>query len=104
VKVKQGASIEGCRGPILIALIKIEPLFTSRGIEMVITSGTDGKHNAERSSHYRGDGADLRSRDLANDPLKWNLARAIRRKLGPDFVVLVESNHFHLHYSPVYNL
>ncbi len=103
MKVKQGASIEGCRAPILIAFIKIEPLFVSRGIEMVITSGHPGvKHSADRSGHYRGDGGDLRTRDLpvAERP---GLVKSIRRKLGPDYVVILESDHIHIHWSPIYH-
>lgn len=101
MKIKPGASIDGCRAMILIALIKVESLFISRGVPMVITSGTDGKHSVKHSGHYRGDGADLRTRDL-KPQYRPGLVRAMKRKLGPHYVVVLESNHIHMHWSPIY--
>ena len=102
MKIKPGATIDGCSGEILSAAIKVEPLFNSRGVELVITSGMDSKHSASRSSHYRGDGNDLRTRDLAKKE-RPGLVRAMRRKLGPNYVVILESNHIHMHWSPIYD-
>tara|TARA_Y100000034_G_scaffold116922_1_gene155862 strand:- start:75 stop:392 length:318 start_codon:yes stop_codon:yes gene_type:complete len=99
MKVKQGASIDHCNAPILRAAILIEPLFISRGVELVITSGTGEKHRAERSGHYRGDAIDIRTRDLPPDQ-HAALAKAIRRKIGSAYVVILESNHIHIHWSP----
>jgi|TARA_R100000789_G_scaffold100494_1_gene111057 hypothetical protein len=99
MKVKKDASIANCRAPILRALIWIEPLFVSRNVELVVTSGTGEKHSAERSGHYRGDGVDIRSRTVPADQ-RQTLAKAIRRKLGSAYVVILESNHYHIHWSP----
>ena len=105
MKIKSGASIEGCRGEILKGAILIEPLFINAGIEMVITSGTKEPHRADRSGHYRGDGIDVRSKTLKTVEKKKSLLRSIKRKLGPAYVVILESigkpwEHYHIHWSP----
>jgi len=65
-----------------------------------VTSGSEVyKHTANRSAHYRGDAIDVRSRTVA-DPVVTR--QAIADLLGADFVVILESNHFHIHWSPVY--
>jgi hypothetical protein len=100
IKVKNGASIDNCRAPILLALIKIDPLYDALGLDCVVTSGSEKyKHSAHRSAHYRGDAIDLRSRELAEPE---EMQEAIQEKLGSDYVVLYETNHFHVHWSPVY--
>lgn len=105
MKVKQGATIEGCSGEILKGAILIEPLFNNAGIEMVITSGTRENHRADRSGHYRGDAIDVRSNTLKGVEKKKALLRSIKRKLGPAYVVILESigkpwEHYHIHWSP----
>ena len=105
MKVKRGASIQGCRAEILKAAIGIEPLFANQGVELVITSGTeDYKHGAKRSTHYRGDAIDVRSKTV---PDKGKLTKALKTKLGSDFYVVLESEgkpyeHYHIQYSPIY--
>lgn len=100
MRVKPGATIDGCSGEILKAAILIEPLFKNAGVELVITSGTRETHRADRSGHYRGDALDLRTRDLPYQSAKVKLVKAIKRKLGSAYVVILESNHIHLHWSP----
>ena len=101
--IKSSASIEGCRTEILIAAITIiEPIFNEFHVGLVITSGAEKyKHKAKRSAHYRGDAIDLRSRELSEEQQIAVLGLLIN-DLGPNFVVLLESNHFHVEFSPVY--
>ena len=101
--IKPGASIEGCRPEILIAAITIiEPVFIGYGVECVVTSGTEKyKHSAKRSTHYKGDALDFRSRELP-DTHKREVATLLQNQLGKHFVVVLESNHLHIHYAPVY--
>ena len=107
--IKPGASIDDCGREILKGGISIENLFISRGVQMVVTSGSEKyEHSADRSSHYRGDALDLRSKTLKTIERKKNLLKAIRRKLGEDFVVVLESigkpwEHYHVHWSPVFH-
>ena len=104
---KRGVSIEGCNSGILIAAIRIEPLCAKYNNDLVITSGSEKyKHSAQRSAHYRGDAIDIRTKTTPK-PDRLKLLKAIRRKLGPDYVVIHEGigkpyEHFHIHWSPVF--
>lgn len=101
--IKKNASIAGCRSEILIAAITIiEPLYLEFGHPCVITSGTEHyEHSAERSAHYRGDALDLRTR-FFSDSEKNLFAQALKKRLGSDFVVVLERTHLHVHWSPVF--
>lgn len=108
VKVKRGASLHGCSAEILNAAIDIESIFTSRGVEFVITEGIPTlKHAALHSAHYRGDAVDIRSKPLKTLARKKAVLIAIKRKLGRGFVVILESlgkrnEHYHVHWAPIY--
>lgn len=105
---KRGASLDGCREKILLAAIRVEPLFAKYGVDLVITSGAEPyKHTARRSGHYRGDAIDARSKTIPKTERRKLLGK-IKRKLGPDFVVILENEgspteHYHMHWSPVYH-
>ena len=107
IKIKPGASIENCGPEILRAAIAIDPIFSAHGADLVITSGSENyKHSAERSKHYSGDAIDVRSKNIPESERK-SVAAKIKRKLGPDFVVIYESagkpyEHYHIHWAPVY--
>jgi len=106
--IKRGASIDRCRAEILRALILIDSLFESEGVMLVITSGSEKyKHATKYSSHYKGDAADIRSKTLPTLERKKALMVKIRRKLGPQFVIILEnlgkaSEHFHLQFTPTF--
>lgn len=104
MRVKNGASIEGCRREIVIAAIGIEVFFDNQGVKMVVTSGTGEEHHAVNSDHYKGDALDLRSKTV---PDKQKLMAAVRRKVGKAFYIILESEgkpweHFHFGYRPNY--
>lgn len=67
-------------------------------LELVITSGTDGKH-MEGSKHYTGDALDLRTRNLTKKQ-QVQVMNALRKRLGPDYDLVMESDHMHLEYDP----
>jgi len=107
IKIKTGASIDGCNPDILRALIKVAPIYEKQGVDTVVTSGSEHyKHNALRSAHYRGDAIDLRIKSI--DAIKRsNVLAAIKRKLGKHYVVLHEGEgyareHIHIHWSPIF--
>ena len=106
--VKRGASIEGCGPEILRAAILCEPLYKKYGLDLRITSGSEEyKHTANRSAHYRGDATDYGCKYVPKID-RPKLLKAIKRKLGPDFVVIHEGigkswEHFHIHWSPVFH-
>ena len=105
IVIKPGASIKNCREDILRALISVDPIYGKHGVNTIVTSGSEVyKHSADRSGHYRGDAVDLRIKNIVKD-LRKALVRAIKRKLGSDFVVLWERvgtpyEHVHIHWSP----
>ena len=107
IKIKKGASIEGCRPEILLALINVAPIYDRQGVDTVVTSGSERyKHHAVRSAHYRGDAIDLRIKNI-DAKKRGNVLAAIKRKLGNHYVVLHEGKgkpweHIHMHYSPIY--
>lgn len=70
------------------------------GREVVITSAKDGKHRVERSAHYRGDAIDVRIWHVEGQELEF-VAR-LRNALGNDYVVILEKDHIHIHWSPTY--
>lgn len=73
--------------------------------EAVCTSTGDSRHSADRSRHYTGDygfgfcdAFDLRTWHVEAE----EYAAVLREELGPDYVVIVESDHIHCHWAPVY--
>jgi len=107
IVIKKGASIDDCGAEILRGLISVEPVFTRAGVDVVVTSGSENyPHTAKRSAHYRGDAVDLRIKHVHVDK-RGRVVAAIKRKLGPNFVVIHEckgtpQEHIHIHWSPVY--
>ena len=101
--IKNGASIAGLRSELLAAAITIiEPIYHDHLVNLVITSGTEKyKHKAKRSAHYRGDAIDTRSRDI-EEPIRKIVAAELQHGLGQHYIVILESNHFHIEYSPIY--
>jgi len=68
----------------------------------VITSASDSTHKKE-SLHYglKGDSrcraVDLRIKNLTNPQ---ETAKELKRRLGPDFDIVLEADHIHLEYDP----
>lgn len=96
MRIKQGVRLRGLGSPILLAVVAARELYDARGVELVITSATDGDHMSG-SKHHCGDAVDLRSRTL-DDPEA--VTRELKDKLGRDFDVLYEGNHIHIEYDP----
>lgn len=101
--LKDGVSLEGCRPEILIAAITIMgPIFKKYGHEGVVTSAAEKqKHSAKRSTHYKGDALDWRCW-FFDDETKQLVLQELTTQLGKHFVVVLESDHYHTHYAPVY--
>lgn len=84
-----------------MALITANNLYRDEGVELVYTSGRDGKHSLT-SLHYSGNAVDLRISDLAQkDPSLPSLIRdRLAERLGLDYDVILEPTHIHLEYQP----
>lgn len=65
---------------------------------MTVTSITDGTHSPN-SLHYGGLAVDIRTRDLSNEQ-KSTLVAEMKKALGTDYDVVLESTHLHVEYDP----
>jgi hypothetical protein len=100
VQLKQGASLVGVQWQMFAAAIIAEPIFNAAGQELVITSGSDGKHPDKKNIHGRGFALDLRTRDLKTTAAVIAVANALRAALSPAYDVVVENDHIHAEYDP----
>lgn len=86
-------------------MLKIEPAFAKQKLDAVITSGRENyKHSTTYSRHYAGMAVDIRSKTVKD---KHRLKANLKRRLGKDFKVLLESEgkpweHYHISYAPTY--
>ena len=100
MKLKDGVSLEGLRDEIRATFPAIDRIHENLADqEATITSTKDGKHSASRSAHYRGDAIDLRTWHVDGEEYQQQLTL----ELGSDFVVILERDHMHVHWSPVYH-
>jgi len=70
------------------------------GVDLTITSGTDGEHSGPTDPHHRGEAYDVRSQDLTDDNKGLVLA-TLEDFLGNRFYGFLESagtdnEHFHI--------
>lgn len=73
------------------------------GVEVVITSGTDGKH-MKGSKHYTSEALDIRTKTLSREK-KFALLDGILARLGTNYQGILESEdkvneHIHVEYDP----
>lgn len=72
-------------------------VYTQRGHPFTVTSMEDSVHGP-RSLHPSGNAADLRTRNLPVQALP-DLVKALKLALGPQYDVVLESDHIHLEYD-----
>lgn len=92
----------GATPELLFGLNVADKVYADLGVEMIITSGNDGKHSLT-SLHYSGNAADLRSKNIPGNPAK--VAKEIKARLNIDYDVILESRgkpneHIHLEWQP----
>ena len=103
VKLKDGASLENVSWRMFWAAIVADGIFRTNGAEAVITSGADGKHS-DASKHYAEnnpsgmvEALDFRTRNIIYPE---RVANELRQKLGPNYDVVLETDHIHVEYDP----
>ena len=81
----------------LYAIHEADKLHTQyTGKDLVVTSCVDGKHSPH-SRHYTGDAFDMRIWYLDDkSSYRW----ALKEILGPDYDVVIESDHIHVEFDP----
>lgn len=103
MRFKQGATLEGAKPEILKAAEIVRSHLWDMGIELVITSGTegdvsDGVHK-KTSKHYTGEAFDFRIWQFKESQLPLVVSN-LQRKLGKDYDVVLEKTHIHVEYDP----
>lgn len=97
IRVKSGVRLRGLSPQAFFIITVAAPIWEKHGAgELWITSGSDGVHS-NNSYHHCGDGVDLRSRNLPNDPNE--AANELRSSLGDGYDVVVEKTHIHVEYE-----
>jgi flavodoxin len=97
MKLKPGVNLDGVSWRLFYAAVVAEEIYKKFGAELVITSANDGKHG-DKTLHHKGLALDLRTWNLGGREMQ--VAAEIRKALGKDFDVIVESDHIHLEYQP----
>jgi hypothetical protein len=99
MRIKPGVRVFGLRPEMVLALVICESIYRKYGVEVVITSGIEGKHQ-RGSFHYAGDAADIRIRNLPADVSVAAVRNEIADALGQDFDVVLEKDHIHIEFDP----
>jgi len=98
IKIKHSVNILGVKPETVLAITICDGVMSKYGVECVLTSVTDSKHG-RGSFHYLGLAFDLRSRDLTAIERNQVLL-SLKDALGPEFDVVLESDHFHIEWNP----
>jgi hypothetical protein len=106
--IKHGVNLIGIQPQVALAFSVVAPILRSYGQTPVITSAVDGRHK-RNSEHYQGCAIDLRIWDFylvpgdASQGLVPSAAKCVaemQEALGPEFDVILEPDHIHLHWRP----
>ena len=100
---RNGRKVSLC-DELVYALLIVERVFRSRGIEHVdISSGVEGTHS-RKSAHYSGRAVDIRVWAIP-EHLRDEIADQVEDEVGPDFDLVWgsaqgHSTHYHLEFDP----
>ena len=96
--IKHGARVHGIQPEMILAVVVIEGILREAGFATTITSCVDGSHS-NASLHYTGSAVDIRIRDIPQEKLEL-LRTSIADRLGMDFDILLEADHYHCEWQP----
>lgn len=93
-------SIQGLVPEMILGMMDVRDVLYFFGVDFVITSGSEAsaRHMSE-SKHYSYEAIDCRSRDLPFDEQR-QARDLMAMKLGWDFDVVLEKDHFHVEHDP----
>ena len=97
MRLKKGVRIRGLRAEMAIALIMANEVCEKLGVEMVITSCTEGKHSWG-SLHFSGGAFDFRKWAFSDGGSEAR--EMLKEKLGAEFDVVLERTHIHVEFQP----
>jgi len=93
----KSVNLDGLSIDLVKAIPFIMQIWSQWGVrDLFITSANDAAH-MENSKHFSGNAIDIRSRNIPNC---IEMCVEIREALGPDFDVVIESDHVHIEYDP----
>lgn len=101
VSVKDGVEFEIIAPAGFLILSAIKRASAETGLDLVITSGTDGEHSGPMDPHKLGEAYDVRSKDFVRDQ-KFYVLKSIMDILGwEDFYGFLENpemsnEHYHI--------
>ena len=96
--MKHSVDLRGLQPQMALAYTIAAACYAKHGHTCVITSASDSKHGPN-SLHYCGKALDIRTRDLQG-LVKVTLRDEIADALGPQFDVVLESDHIHMEFDP----
>lgn len=99
IKVKDGVEFAVIAPAGHVILDALKYVSDIQGLDLTITSGTDGRHSGPTDPHKTGEAYDIRSHDLPADK-KEHIIDIIRGVLGDRFYAFLESpgtDNEHIH-------
>ena len=111
MRIKKGVSTLGLKPEIVCIFPVVDTIFrgvTDGYIGAILTCGTDGKHTAKYSEHYKGYATDWRIRHLSNLTINGKKPKELIRlivyelksALTDDYNVILHKTHIHISYRP----
>jgi len=97
--LKDGVTLNGIQPELLLAIWVIEQCFSDSNLRTTITSLTDGEHSKD-SLHYVGLAVDVRIWDLVTKVDQEEMCIRLRKALGKESDVVLESTHIHVEFDP----
>lgn len=97
MKLKEGVNLEGVQWQMFKAAVIAEAVFAKHGSELTITSANDSKHGPN-TLHHKGLALDLRTWQVTGR--EGALIADLKRELGDDYDVVLESDHIHMEFDP----
>jgi len=103
MRILKGVVLHNLKRPMRKALMVCDEVFEKVGLEFVVTSGQEGQHWAG-SLHFYGYAFDGRRYPYGEIMLPVGVSmeeilQLIRAKLGPEYDVILEPNHFHVEWD-----
>ena len=97
INFKKGVRLRGLQPEMLTAIDILAEVFERNNLPLTLTSAREGNHGSH-SHHYKGLAVDIRVWDIADSVDAY--ASYMREALGPDYEVVVESDHIHVEFDP----
>ena len=99
MRLKTTVSALGAKPEIIIAILVACEVYGEFGIDMVVTSLTDGKHGAH-SHHYKGHAVDLGVTGMTAQQ-RHDCTEEIITRLSAQYQVIDEGDHIHVEFDPI---